>query len=300
MMTNLLEPITHFKDQIAYLFQHPAYVKTELANNPPLLIEVIGILLLLFLLFLALMKPSSSEEKAPPSSASPQPANPPLSTQKTPLPEKAPQAWIKREPPSIHELSPEEEQALNQAMVIAGKQALAEVTGAPHQAEFFPHNDASEAAKKMFARQKNNTPEPTLSKQEFVLLYFMAPRSHVFDHEPLFATLNQMGLFMNSQHVFEYQENGQTQFYVSSALKPGTFDLQKINASTPGLSFILDLKTTKNGQIAFHKMLETLHTLSQTFKGDILDEHRQRLTQNHINASLAKIKALQNQQEAPA
>ena len=175
-MSNLYNQIMHFKDQVLYLLQNPGAVKTELANDHQLLVEVIGIALLLFLLLLALFKPTPTE--IPVTLPTPKKAEPP-SAAPAKKGRAEPQAWIKRAPPSIHELSLEEEQALNQAMIIAGKQALAEVNGAPHQAEFFQSNDAAEAAKKMFARQKIDLQNEAaaaaqdLSKSDFVILYFM-------------------------------------------------------------------------------------------------------------------------------
>ncbi len=307
-MADFADQITYFKNQVISLFQNPSYVKAELNNNHPLLVEVIGILLVVCLLVLALFKPSTSPTlkspalpEKPPAADIPTPKTKPPKKQNPPA---EPQAWIKREPPSIHELSQEEEQALNQAMAIAGKQALAEATGAPHQAEFFQNNDPSEAAKKMFARQKKEEQQdgfpPPVEKREFILLYFMAPRSHIFENSMLFPLLEQAGLTLNEQHVFEYREGAQILFYVSSALKPGTFDLHSLHASTPGLSFVLDLPNLQEGKIAFNKMLALIHTLSLELKGDVLDEYRQRLTQTTINSYLARIKAFQQIQQGNA
>lgn len=300
-MSDYYDQLGHFKDQVVYLFQNPSYVKSELANDHQLLVEVIGVVLLTCLLLLALFKPatptalsdSESKESAPPS---------PLTPKKM-QPSAEPQAWIKRERPSIHELSQEEEQALNQAMALAGKQALAEATGTPHQAEFFQTNEPAEAAKKMFARQKkeakNTTEAQPPSKLEFIILYFMAPRSLSFKNETFFQLLRELGLSLNDQRVFEYQEGPEVQFYVSSALKPGHFDLQTLNASVPGLSFVLDLKNLQNAQSAFNRMLEIIHTLSQNLKGDILDESRQRLTQTSVSTYMARIKAFTHLQQSP-
>ena len=299
-MSNFYYQMTHFKEQIVYLFQNPSYVKTELMNDHQLLVEVVGIVLLICLLLLALFKPTPKSTESdtiaiPESKKAPSPPSPTIKKTQT----MEPQAWIKRAPPSIHELSIEEEQALNQAMAIAGKQALAEVTGAPHQAEFFPSNEATEAAKKMFARQKSETqaaPPQATSKLEFIILYFMAPRSQFFENELLFQLLRDLGLSLNDQRVFEYQEGSEVQFYVSSALKPGHFDVHSLNAAVPGLSFVLDLKNLQNAKVAFNKMLTILHDISEHLKGDILDEYRQRMTQNSISTYMARIKSFSHLQ----
>ena len=124
----------------------------------------------------------------------------------------------------------------------------------------------------------------------------MAPRSHYFENDTFFQLLRELGFFLNDQHVFEYKEGAETQFYVSSALKPGHFDVHSLNAAVPGLSFILDLKNLQNGKAAFNKMLTVIHELSQNLKGDILDEYRQRLTQNSISSYMARIKSFNHLQ----
>ncbi len=304
-MPDFFDALSRFKDQALYLLHHPNYIKMELMNDHQLLVEVVGIILLAFLILLALLKPTPAIEVAqPPKSAEAgkksTPSAPPPAKRTRPEPKNTPsrkeepKSWIKRSPPSIHELSAEEEQALNEAIAIAGKQALAEMTGAPHQAEFFPNNEANEAAKKMFARQKNeaNAQDPSpVSKLEFIILYFMAPRSHAFENETLFQLLRQLGLQLNDHRVFEYVEGEIVQFYVSSALKPGHFDLHSLNASVPGVCFVLDLKNVPDGQTAFNAMLRILHQVSEHLRGDILDEYRQRLTQSSISAYMARIKS---------
>ena len=304
-MSDFFDDLSRFKDQALYLFHNPNYIKMELMNDHQLLVEVIGIILLACLILLALLKPTPTLEETQPKStdvrkksAAPAPTSPkrarPEPKNTTPRNKEEQKSWIKRNPPSIHELSVEEEQALNEAIAIAGKQALAEMTGAPHQAEFFPNNEAHEAAKKMFARQKNEAGAESnapVSKQEFLILYFMAPRSHAFENEPLFQLLRKLGLQLNDHRVFEYCEGEAVQFYVSSALKPGHFDLHSLNASVPGVSFVLDLQNVQDGQAAFNAMLMILHQVSENLRGDILDEYRQRLTQSSISAYMARIKS---------
>jgi cell division protein ZipA len=84
-------------------------------------------------------------------------------------------------------------------------------------------------------------------------------------------------------------------FYVASAVNPGTFDLNFIHHfTTPGLSFILNLSAVQNPRTAFIKMLNIVSNVAEQLGGDVLDEHRQRLTQAGINEYMIQIKSVEN------
>ena len=207
-----------------------------------------------------------------------------------------------------HELSQEEEVALAQAMEAAGKQAVAETLGAPHQTEFFEAtNVAQEAVKKMFSGAAKATKTdvsaestmPTASKQskphaplDFLMLYFMAPRSETYPLRTIFQIMERLGLQLNAEQVFEYADAKGLRFYVASALKPGTFNVAQ-EGHVPGLSFIIDLRQVQQGVESFHKLLSCLDQLAEELRGDILDEQRQRLTHAKMNEYLIRIKNFQ-------
>lgn len=211
-------------------------------------------------------------------------------------PIRPPIAVKKAVPTPLHDLTEEEEQALQEAMSVAGKQALAEATGEPHQTEIFQSSQAQDAAKKIFAGQKRTQEEldaeaiAKISPLEFIMIYFMAPRSQAFESAALFSTLERAGLTLTEQHVFEYNDDEGLQFYVASAVKPGYFDLQHEHYSVAGISFVLDLATAQNPQSAFNKMLSCIHEITQSLRGDILDDKRERLTQASIHQFMARIK----------
>lgn len=202
---------------------------------------------------------------------------------------------------TIQELSADEEQALAEAIEAAGKQALAEAVGtAPHQVEFFEEESAArDAARKMFSKAKGEgqeasamqvplkkTPAPRL---DFLMLYYMAPRSQSYKVFNLFKMFEDFNLYFNQDNVFEYSDQQGLQFYIASALKPGTFDVNR-QGETPGLSFIIDLQQVADGRGAFNKMLIFIDALSKQLKGDILDEQRQRMTTAIMNEYLVRIK----------
>ncbi len=303
--------VNDLRNQVIFFWHNPSVFKEQLQSNPQLLLEVIvGVILLVFLLYM-LFKPSG-KTKVPPKAETPKKEASPMSKTFS----KALAEHQKREPslrpnittarptskkltpPSLQDLSEEEERALAEAMSVAGKQALAEVSGEPHQAEIFQDTQALDAARKFFSGQSRSTQEASdnatsrsISPSEFIMIYFMAPRSQAYQVGHLFETLQSYDLTLNDQRVFEYTDQEGTQFYVASATKPGQFDTHRSGYSVPGLSFVLDLKTTINPSAAFHKMLGLIHELSQDLKGDILDENRQRLTQGSIHQYMARAKA---------
>lgn len=318
--TSFLAKLYILRDELLFLWQNPSIIKTELLSNHQLVLEIAAAIIIFLVVVAILLKPSSQKTKATETTLAEENAiaatstsnktfsralveqqkkEPSLSTSNRPI-----RPTVKKIMPApLHELSEDEERALKDAMVIAGKQALAEATGEPHQTEIFQSSQASEAAKKIFAGQvrgsaihnpdeafqgSNNTP---LSPLEFVMIYFMAPRSQAFEGENLFAVLRELGLQLNDQHVFEYTNEQGLQFYVSSAVKPGHFDIHRLHYHVPGIAFVLDLMSVANPETAFNEMLSCVHAASQMLKGDILDETRQRLTQASIHQFMARIKA---------
>lgn len=308
--TSFLAKLYALRDEIVFFWQNPGALKVELGSNHQLLVEIIVAILVFLLLLYILFKPAK-KPKVVKTGVAPQaiPAKEAPNTQKTFS--KALEQQHRKEPPLVrpvrptpkkvesaplHDLTEEEEHALKEAMSLAGKQALAEVTGEPHQTEIFQSAQAQDAAKKLFAGQKRDQEAldaeaaAKISPLEFIMLYFMAPRSQAFESSSLFDVLQREDLELNEQHVFEYVDESGLQFYVASAIKPGYFDIQREHYSIPGISFVLDLATCQNSESAFSKMLSCIHDISQSLRGDILDDKRERLTQASIHQFMARIK----------
>lgn len=313
--TALLNRLYTLRDTILFFWHNPAALKEVLLNNHQLLIELGAILIIVMILLgTLLIKPQKRKTIL---KTNPAPQKKVLSTsektfgsipteqkKKVPLapPVNPPARSAVKKPESapIFELSEEEERALQEAMAVAGKQALAEVTGEPHQTEIFQSSQAGDAAKKIFAGQKRsgtseNLPQEEktgkLSPAEFIMIYYMAPRSHAFEGEEVFALLRDLGLTLNDQHVFECNNEQGLQFYVSSAVKPGHFDIHRLHYRIPGIAFVLDIMSVADPEATFNDMLRCIHQFSQILRGDILDENRQRLTQSNIHQYTARIKA---------
>ena len=117
----------------------------------------------------------------------------------------------------------------------------------------------------------------------------MAPNSQTYKASNLLKLFESLNLYLNADHVFEYVDQQGLEFYIASALKPGTFN-STTQDEIPGLSFVLDLLNVQDALDAFNKMLIFNDALSKKLKGDILDEQRQRMTTATMNEYLKRIK----------
>ena len=327
---NWLDQLYVFRDDIQTLWNNPGLVFQRLQSDHVFLLEVVGVSVVLLFLFYVLLKPAKKIEEQP-ISPTVQKANERASASnkkkesKLEVPKDAVIKSVKAvqeqgrqkqlakqqiegsvvEPhePSWQELSNDEEAALAEAMQNAGKQALAEIKGAPHQVEFFEdENAARDAAKKMFSKIKGDAQEdisamqmplkkalPLPPKLEFLMIYYMAPASQPYKVFNLFNIFESFNLTFNESQVFEYEDQQGLQFYIASALKPGVFDADR-QGVVLGLSFVLDLQSVQDPRGAFNKMLIFIDALSKQLPGDILDEQRQRVTTVKMNEYLARIK----------
>jgi cell division protein ZipA len=140
-------------------------------------------------------------------------------------------------------------------------------------------------------------PEPVMMPvSTIVVLNVMAPRSTFFFGRDIVEVLDQQGLGYGKRGIYHcYSEiDGSSEFYVASAMKPGYFDLENIHQfTTPGLTFFMDLSQVAEPKKAFKHMLTVVHEVARQLGGDILDDHRQRLTQASVSEYLARIKGVE-------
>ncbi len=128
-------------------------------------------------------------------------------------------------------------------------------------------------------------------------LYVMAARSKTYSGDILAGLLKQVGLQLNSQNIFEYREDALESsplFYAASAMKPGVFDLKRLEEmKTQGVALFMDCSKLTAPKKAFLKMLEIAHVMAGQLKADILDGRRERLTESGIAEYLATLKAIE-------
>jgi len=134
------------------------------------------------------------------------------------------------------------------------------------------------------------------SFSSLLTLTLAAPRGRSFSGEHLKESFERSGLAFGKYDIFHWiDESGHTCFSVASAVSPGTFDPNHWRDwSSPGLNFFLDLNLAQDPKLEFKKMLACVYELAHDLQGDILDEHRARLTQSSVSGYLAKIKGFES------
>ena len=201
----------------------------------------------------------------------------------------------------------EADMALAEEIQKAGEQAVAMSYGEPHQAEiqFDPstanktdqwdkvvQNSLEKRIGSTQANVKRRTTPQRSSVEQFLVIFVMAPRSQSFNGQVLVNTLRREGLLLNKDQVFEATDGNQATFYVASLVKPGTFDLNDLaHYATHGINFILDLGTVSKPKRAFQQMLTVADQVAKNLSGDILDQHRQRMTHASLGEYLARVES---------
>jgi len=135
------------------------------------------------------------------------------------------------------------------------------------------------------------------SNSSLLVVYLMAKRSKPYKGKVLLKHLAGFHfVYSRKRQVFHHLDsNKQLLFQVCQARKPGTFDIETMQKhSTDGLAFLLDLNTLTTPKATFKLMLETMCGLSKKLGGDLLDDHKNRLTESSVSMYLAKIKGIES------
>lgn len=118
-------------------------------------------------------------------------------------------------------------------------------------------------------------------------LHVMAAQGQVYNGYELLQTILSAGLRFGQHQIFHRHEtktgHGQILFSLSSAVKPGTFDLETMgNFSTPGLSLFFVADQVDDPIAVYELMLQTAGQFIEDLNGKVLDEHRKPLTPARI------------------
>ena len=120
--------------------------------------------------------------------------------------------------------------------------------------------------------------------------YLMAPQTHSYPLISLKRILNQCGLD-NNESIFIANnteddnladESEDYIFEVVNAHEPGEFDFKAYsNNDIKGIVFILNPK--KYSGDSFSKMLGVMHEVQTKLGGELLDEHKEPISDTHLN-----------------
>ena len=194
----------------------------------------------------------------------------------------------------------EEDLALSAKLAKAGQSALGLEAGVPEQGELaFADEDVAswdEMIKQSYEQriEEGQSPEhhviaPTHQyqfPQGYAMLYVKAAQSGVFLGERILEALRSYRMVYGKKQIFHhYDRQGQCLFSASSAIDPGSFDLESIHfMTTPGLIFFVDLPNCPDCTGAFKAMFQTASEVAFKLGGELLDMHQAPIDkQNYVN-----------------
>ena len=147
-------------------------------------------------------------------------------------------------------------------------------------------------------------PEPR-KVGELIVMHIVTTPNRLFKGYELLQALLSAGLRFGEKKIFHRHETkngrGPILFSLASMEKPGTFDMQKMGAfECKGLTLFMELYDhTLDYQMALDLMLETVKQLVEDLGGEVLDEHRHRLTIEKVTEWRRKVRAYEEAQRVP-
>jgi cell division protein ZipA len=123
--------------------------------------------------------------------------------------------------------------------------------------------------------------------EEVLVISVVARDADGFKGPALLQNILESGLRFGDMDIFHRHEsmagNGEIQFSMANAKKPGTFDLDDMDMfSTPVVSFFLQLPGPRHPKQAFDLMIAAARKLSTELNGDLKDDKRSVLTAQTI------------------
>ncbi len=126
-----------------------------------------------------------------------------------------------------------------------------------------------------------------LPVERIVTLFVVAREGEHFHGPDLVVATEKAGLEFGDMGIYHRLLDGKRElgpiFSVANMLKPGNFDLSKLDAlRTPGLSFFMTLPAPLPALDAWDAMLPTAQRLAELLDGLVLDEERNALGRQRI------------------
>lgn len=128
---------------------------------------------------------------------------------------------------------------------------------------------------------------PQLPVERIITLFVVAREGEFFNGSDLIVAAEKAGLEFGDMGIYHRLVDGKRDlgpiFSVANMLKPGNFDLAKLDAlRTPGVSFFMTLPAPMPALDAWDAMLPTAQRLAELLDGLVLDEERNALGRQRV------------------
>ncbi|TAL85923.1 MAG: cell division protein ZipA [Rhodanobacter sp.] len=145
---------------------------------------------------------------------------------------------------------------------------------------------------------------PQLPVDRIVTLFVVAREGEYFHGPDLVVAAEKAGLEFGDMGIYHRLLDGKRElgpiFSVANMLKPGNFDLGKLDAlRTPGLSFFMTLPAPLPALDAWDAMLPTAQRLAELLDGQVLDEERNALGRQRIAHIRDELRGWDRDHEGP-
>ena len=138
------------------------------------------------------------------------------------------------------------------------------------------------------AQSTPSKPQSTQTVPDYLTFSLMAEKGKPFGGYDLLQSILGTGLRHGERQIFhryDAQKPTKILFSMASIAKPGTFSVDSMGSfSTPGLIFIFEIERTPDLLNSFELLLETARQLSEDLDGNLLDDRREPLTTERIQA----------------
>lgn len=129
---------------------------------------------------------------------------------------------------------------------------------------------------------------------EIIVISVLARNEEGFDGTTLLKLMLACGLRFSEMGIFHRFEtesdDSQLQFSMVNVLKPGVFDLDRMDEIvTPGVSFLMPLPGANDTSTAFEAMLETAMVLVRNLGGELKDENHSVMTAQTIEFARQRV-----------
>lgn len=128
--------------------------------------------------------------------------------------------------------------------------------------------------------------------EELIVMNVIADAGTIYSGDAIFAVLGGKGLKFGDMNIFHRTEplTRAIHYSIANVVEPGTFDMADMEAfRAPGLCFFMQLPGPEHPSEAFEDMLSVARELVNRLGGELVDEQRNRMTNQTVEHYRARI-----------